>query len=371
MVKILVVGQTPPPFGGQAIMIQQLLETKIAQIEFHYVPMQFSKEMNQIGTFAISKVFELFKVILRILRYRIFEKARILYYPPAGPNKVPVLRDIVILGATRGLFDKTIFHFHAGGVSELYRTFPPALKFLFRKAYFYPDIAIRTSHLTPDDGRNLRARMEFVIPNGIEDEAKPYLNLITATSRNDHKPINLLYAGLLSESKGLKVLLNACRILANKHLCFHLNCLGVFTSELFEKQIKQFLDENHFHEKVTFHGEVSGTQKWEAFSIADIFCFPSHFESETFGLAILEAMSFSLPVIATKWRGIPTLVRDEVSGFLIPVEDSEALANKIERLMHEPGLRYELGKNGREIFLNNYSIQKHRDKLEEMFRSIT
>lgn len=365
--RLLIVGQVPPPFGGQAIMIKQLLDSQFSQIELHHVPMQFSKEMGQIGRFTLAKVFELIQVILGILRCRFVESVRILYYPPAGPNRMPILRDLVILTTTRWLFDKTIFHFHAGGVSQAYESIPSILKPFFRKAYFYPDIAIRTSQLAPDDGSLLKAKRNVVVPNGIEDAALPYL---THTKNNEETSINVLYVGLLSESKGLLVLLEACKILAQQQLPFRLHCLGVFQSTAFEEKIRDFLRVNNLAANVTFHGEVSGKQKWAAFSIADIFCFPSHFESETFGLAILEAMSFSLPVIATRWRGIPTLIEDGFSGFLIPIKDSNALAANLERLIRDPILRHELGRHGRETFLRNYSIQKHREKLEEVFRMI-
>ena len=129
----------------------------------------------------------------------------------------------------------------------------------------------------------------------------------------------------------------------------------------------KFITEHRLQDSVTLHGEVAGRQKWDMFSQADIFCFPSHFESETFGLAILEAMSFRLPIIATRWRGIPILVQDGISGFLVPVKDVELLACRIEQLVEDPTLRSEMGIKGREIFLKHYSLQRHQDDLERMF----
>ena len=364
MLKVLVVGQTPPPLHGQAIMIQQLLQTKLPKVKIFYMPMHFSREMGQVGKFSVSKILELFKVIVGILSYRIMYNVRILYYPPAGPNMLPMIRDLVILGTTRWLFSKTIFHFHAGGISEVYPTLSFPLRALFRKAYFYPDIAIRTSSLAPSDGTNLRAIHDLIIPNGIEDIAQGFL---TAIRRKDSQPVKLLYVGALCESKGLQVLLSACQILTSKGVAFHLDCLGVFRSASFREQIMRFITHHGLQTSVTFHGEVAGPTKWDMFSQADIFCFPSHFESETFGLAILEAMSFRLPIVATRWRGLPILVQDGISGFLVPVKDAELLADRIEQLIDDPTLRSEMGMKGREIFLKHYSLQRHQDDLEKMF----
>jgi len=58
--KILVVGQTPPPYGGQAIIIEQILNFHYNDISFIHVRMNFSSDMNDIGKVQIKKFFELF-----------------------------------------------------------------------------------------------------------------------------------------------------------------------------------------------------------------------------------------------------------------------------------------------------------------------
>ena len=109
--KVLIVGQTPPPFGGQAIMIERILNFQYDDIAFFHVKMNFSSDMDDIGRVQFKKVFELIRVVLNIYKFRIFHNTRILYYPPAGPNTVPILRDIVILFLTRFLFKKNHFPF--------------------------------------------------------------------------------------------------------------------------------------------------------------------------------------------------------------------------------------------------------------------
>ena len=66
---------------------------------------------------------------------------------------------------------------------------------------------------------------------------------------------------------------------------------------------------------------------------SDIFVLPS--ENETFGQVFIEAMSCGLPVIGTKVGGIPEIISDSYNGYLIPVDDSSILAQKIERLMND------------------------------------
>src|SRR5690606_7842570 len=127
------------------------------------------------------KFFNLISVIAQIFWIGIRLRPRILYYPPAGPNLVPVVRDIVILCCVRWLFDVTIFQFHATGLSELYPRLSLPLRFLFRRAYFYPEIVIRLSELTPEDGKLLRAKREFIVPNCAEDVPRFDVHELQAT----------------------------------------------------------------------------------------------------------------------------------------------------------------------------------------------
>ncbi|MBK7083560.1 MAG: hypothetical protein IPH53_02365 [Flavobacteriales bacterium] len=73
----------------------------------------FSEDMESVGKFQLGKVLVLFSTIARIFIARFRFHTPVLYYPPSGPNMVPVLRDLILLCATRWLFRHTVFHFHA------------------------------------------------------------------------------------------------------------------------------------------------------------------------------------------------------------------------------------------------------------------
>ena len=108
-------------------------------------------------------------MVLRIVYHRVVHGTKVLYYPPAGPNRVPMYRDLVILLSTRWMFRRTILHFHAGGISELYPQLSRPIQWLFRRALFGADAAVRISHGSPPDAIALEAKREFVVPYGIED----------------------------------------------------------------------------------------------------------------------------------------------------------------------------------------------------------
>ena len=167
--RVLVVGQTPPPFGGQAVMIDEFLKGRYRHLVLDHVRLAFSDSMESVGKFRMGKVLILFTTIARIWVARFKTGATVLYYPPSGPNKVPVLRDIVLLCATRWLFRQVIFHFHAGGVSGFRSELPALLRPWFDLAYRRPALAIRTAPQNPDDGAVFGARHSVVVPNGLRD----------------------------------------------------------------------------------------------------------------------------------------------------------------------------------------------------------
>ena len=144
-------------------MIETLLRGTYRNVGLHHVRMAFSSEMSQVGRASAGKILHLLGLVVRITAARLRTGATVLYYPPAGPRMVPVLRDIFVLVATRWMFDATVFHFHAAGVSELEPRLPGWLRSLYRLAYRRAAIGIRTSPLGPPDPAALEARREVCL----------------------------------------------------------------------------------------------------------------------------------------------------------------------------------------------------------------
>jgi len=366
MIKILVVGQTPPPYGGQAISIQLMLDGKYNNVQFHHVRLAFSREMDDIGRFQLTKIWHLLFIIISIIYCRVHYQTPILYYVPAGPNRIPMYRDFAILICTRWLFKKTVFQFRAAGISEIYNHLNHLERFLFRVAYFNVDLAIRLSEFTPDDGAFLQATKNIIVPNGMEDV---YAKVGDRSKRGRPVP-KLLYVGVLQVSKGVMVMLEACRKLKGMSFLFRARFMGKFESPEFEEKARAYVAESGLSDYVEFLGVLTGDAQWDVYNETDLFVFPSFFESEAMPRSVLEAMNFEIPVIAAAWRGIPSLVEDGESGFLIPIKNSRALADKIAILLENPLLRESMGKRGREIYLEKFTVEKFWRNMEEAFLSV-
>jgi glycosyltransferase involved in cell wall biosynthesis len=113
-----------------------------------------------------------------------------------------------------------------------------------------------------------------------------------------------------------------------------------------------------------------GEAKWAAYARAEVLCLPTFFEAEALPLVVIEAMSIGLPVVATRWRGIPSLIDDSRTGYLVEVRDPEALAERLARLAADPALRAQLGTAAREKFLREYVVQRHLERMEAVFQAV-
>ncbi|HEY9838594.1 MAG TPA: glycosyltransferase, partial [Vampirovibrionales bacterium] len=80
-----------------------------------------------------------------------------------------------------------------------------------------------------------------------------------------------------------------------------------------------------------------------------------------------EAMAMGLPVISTYHGGIPELVQDGISGFLVPERDAQGLAQKIKLLIEHPEWWFQLGEAGRREVEKNYNINTLNDRLVDIY----
>jgi glycosyltransferase involved in cell wall biosynthesis len=275
-----------------------------------------------------------------------------------------VIRDMVVLLATRWMFRATILHFHAGGISDLYPRLPGWLRPIFRLAYFHAEAGIRISELNPPDAAALRSRREFIIPCGISDFRPQGW---TREGRPIPEAPRILFVGMLCESKGVLDLLAACGRLRKRGLRFSLDVMGRFERPEFERRARALAAELGLEGNVSWLGALSGAEKAAAFAAADLFCFPTYYECETFGIVVLEAMCFGLPVVATRWRGLPAVIADGASGYLVEVRDVEALADRLALLLQDPERRGSMGRKGRERFERDFSSFRFHGEMAGVF----
>lgn len=106
----------------------------------------------------------------------------------------------------------------------------------------------------------------------------------------------------------------------------------------------------------------------EILSIADVFLMPS--ESETFGLAALEAMACRVPTVVSDVGGLPELVNDGETGFLCPVNDVDAFTNRTRALLSDEDLHARMAKNARLRAVDTFDIGKVVPSYERYYEQV-
>jgi glycosyltransferase involved in cell wall biosynthesis len=360
---VLVLGQTPPPWHGQAVMIQQIVDARFEQLDVVHVRMEFSETHAEIGRASVRKLAHLAALIARVRRVQREHGATVLYYPPAGGQLTAVLRDIALLTCLRGAFSHVVFHFHAAGVAEMQAQLPGWLRPLYRHAYEGVDRAILPSRNLPPDAARLKAKSIVIVPHGIPDEHPAWAEL-AARTRTQSRALQLLYVGMLDESKGVTLLVDALAELSRRGIHARLRLVGAFANEAYRGVLARHIAQRRLGDRIELSGVLIGPEKWRAYATADVLCLPTFYAAETFGLVALEAMQLELPVVATRWRALPEIVEHGETGLLVEPRDANALADALARLAQDPALRRTLGANGRARYLQRFGHERFLRELE-------
>ena len=167
----------------------------------------------------------------------------------------------------------------------------------------------------------------------------------------------------LSPEKGHLALLEAARLLRDDGERFHLVLVG-------EGQLRPLLESKvtdyGLRERVTFTGFRNDSEA--LMKRFDVFCLPSL--SEGLSSAILAAMASRLPVVSTLVGGIPELVLDGATGFLVPPDQPGKLTEALRRLLREGELRKSLGEAGRQRIEESFTLRRKLEATQLAYRGL-
>lgn len=167
----------------------------------------------------------------------------------------------------------------------------------------------------------------------------------------------------LSPEKGHNALLKAVHILQDAFPDVRLVIVG---DGQLRQELESRVDLLGLKGQVTFTG--FRTDSDALMKQFDIFCMPSL--SEGLSSAILSAMANGLPVVSTSVGGIPELVVDGETGFLVPPERPELLADALKKLMVDASLRRRFGAAGRERIAASFTVNQKLDRTEKAYLNL-
>ena len=163
--------------------------------------------------------------------------------------------------------------------------------------------------------------------------------------------------------KGIGDLLRAAQIVISQNANVHFVFVGEGNyREQYTREAEAMGIANH----VAWTGLIRDPFAEGVYDAADIVCQVSRWE-EVFGWVIAEAMAYGKPILGTRVGGIPELVKDAESGFLVERGDIVAMADRILTLVREPALREQMGKAGAEAVDVSFNLHKSVGRLLELY----
>jgi glycosyltransferase involved in cell wall biosynthesis len=170
----------------------------------------------------------------------------------------------------------------------------------------------------------------------------------------------LLYVGRISPEKGLKFLIYAMQILCKKTEDIELHLIGSGDEQVNLQNLAHHLGIEH---KVVFHGQIQKSKLSIYYSAADVTILPSL--SEGLPRTMLEAIACGSPFLGTKITGIEDHIQDRKTGFLVEPGNAEALAKKIDSVIHDPVQARMVAMNGSNYVRTNLSWLKITQRIQD------
>ncbi|HBN21863.1 MAG TPA: hypothetical protein DD412_01320 [Holosporales bacterium] len=193
----------------------------------------------------------------------------------------------------------------------------------------------------------------FIIPNPVSVPS-------SISSKKETK--RLIHVGRLTPQKGQDILLKAFAKALKSAPNWHLDLYGQGAEK---ENLESLTKELGLQNNVTFQGVTKNIQ--EKVSEASVFCFPSRFEG--FPNALSEAMALGLPVVASDCGGNLELVQHEENGLICPIDDVDAFAKALARLMTQPDYGEKLGNQAKKS-MKKFSKKTAFEKWDEVISRV-
>lgn len=371
---ILFITPLPPPVHGSAMVSQYIKDSELIRGELacDFVNLSTSRRMDEIGKGGVKKLLR-FVGSFFVLFYKLLVHRYDLCYLAITCYGVGFLKDAPFVLLCKLFGRKVVIHQHNKGMSGCIERWP--YRWLIPCVYKRTRVILLSWYLYPDIEKAVKREQVVICPNGIPETVCG--ERLVASEDNVERgsgaccsspTVNLLFLSNLIPSKGVYVLLDACKILKDKGLNFHCNFVGGESKEINRSVFEQAVRERRLDDCVTYHGPKYGDDKERYWQMADVFVLPTY--NETFGLVIVEAMQYRLPIVSTDEGGIPDVVIDGQNGFICKRKDAVSLANALERLIVDEALRNRMGEKGYRIYQEKFTLSCFEQRFTEILREM-
>lgn len=344
---ILQVGPSLKDKGGMVTVMQSIINSTIAK----------KYNIIHISTYIYGKKFSLFFTsILKIIFYKIIYRVELVHIHMASYGSF--YRKSIIISICKILHLKVVLHCHGACFEKFYTSVKQSKKEYIKKTFAKAEKVIVLSE----------SWKEFF--KTIVDENKIIVMYNSVNVPNEQNKNNLntiptgLFLGRIGERKGAYDLIDVVKKLTNEGI--KLKILMAGDGEI--DKAKEVVKKDNLEDNIEILGWIDNDKRREYLKTSDFYILPSY--DEGMPMSVLEAMSYSLPVITTDVGGIPEMIQNEENGILVKPGDNEAIEKAIKKILENDNLRGKVSENAYKTILNKFNFEKYEEGLENLYKQI-
>jgi glycosyltransferase involved in cell wall biosynthesis len=367
--RLLFIAPTPPPPSGPEILTQAILDTGHLQTAFDLIHLRSNihnsnSQKGRPGWRAILRWLSLWmKALVYHVRFRPHAT-----YTHLSQNVSGFIRDASFIWQARCLGSQVILHFQGGNFRHFYRQQSAGMQGFIRSTLRHASrLIVLSQRLEKDFDDLIDSNRIQAVWNGIHIPAVFY--------RPSTPTVTVLSLGVKSISKGTAIGVEAAHRVVDD---FH-SARFIFAGETIhlEKNIRvdekgQEIPQGQLpttspHPHIQWKGPAYGSDKERLFKDADIFILPSF--SEGFPMVVLEAMSYSLPLIVTPVGALPDVLKEGENALFVEPGSVDDLDKALRRLIESSELRLRMGQANRRLVESTLTANQTARALQAVIQN--
>lgn len=210
----------------------------------------------------------------------------------------------------------------------------------------------------------VRERLAGIATGVIHDIDNPIDERYFDIARQERRG-TILCAAVICPRKNQLVLAKAVSRLLRDGFDVELRLAGEATDEVYAEELSSFVERNGLADRVKLLGQLGTSQVRRELASASVFALVSLEENSPMGIE--EAMAARVPVVTSNRCGMPYMVREYETGFLVDPHDPDEIADRLGRLLDDASLRQRMGDKAREIAEDRFHPRRVAEKTRRVY----
>jgi glycosyltransferase involved in cell wall biosynthesis len=272
-------------------------------------------------------------------------------------------RSVLDMIAAQHLGARVVLHIHGAKFDQFHGGEPAWRRRLIGWALARADrvVALSTQWRKALGAMSLRARI-VVIENAVD---RPVTDVHPQDSA---RPCRFVLLARMDHWKGIHDLLDACTRLRDASTPLEVTLAGPPGSAGDAESLGDEIRKRRLASFVRYIGEVHGHAKADLLARADAYVQPSH--NEGMPIALLEALAFGLPIVATRVGAVPEVIENGKHGRLVPPQRPDLLADALRELALDAPLRRRMSDEARRLATSRFGLDRFRNDLLAMYEDL-